>query len=311
MSRLVVTGGSGFIGTNVVQYYLDKGWNVINISRSAPKIDQHWKYWIQASVTEKTRLSEIIQDFAPDYIIHLAGRTDLKGKCLRDYRANVDGVSNILEIASLCKDLKKIIFTSSSLASNPSTAYGESKAKGEQLVFQRPPQCDWSIIRPTAIWGPWFHSSYYTFFNTIQRGRYFHINHVNSTKTFGYIGNVVYQIDCILNTDTKANNEKIFYLGDYEPYDIQAWADEIAADYGKKLFVLPFWVAKIVAFVGNILESFGVSVPLTTNRLRNMMTDNIICLDKIKLIAPILPYTRRVGTQNVEKWLKNNHVELR
>ena len=306
MSKIIITGGSGFIGTNVVQYYLDKGWDVINISRSAPQIDHHRKFWKRASVTEITSLSEIILGFDPDFIIHLAGRTDFKGKNLDDYRVNVDGVRNIIEIASLCKSLKKIIFASSSLASNPCTVYGESKAKGEQEVFRCPPQCDWSIIRPTAIWGPWFHNSYYTFFKSISKGRYFNINHVNSKKTFGYVGNTAYQIDCVLSTDTKAYSDKVFYLGDYEPYDIRVWAEEIAAKTGKRISRVPYRMAKCAAVVGDLLTTLRINFPLTSQRLSNMRTDHLVDLKEIKKIAYSLPFSREKGISETIEWIQNN-----
>ena len=51
----------------------------------------------------------------------------------------------------------------------PPNLYGESKVIGEKLVQESEINCDWVIVRPTSIWGPWFeHSS--DFFKVIDRG---------------------------------------------------------------------------------------------------------------------------------------------
>lgn len=307
-NRIVVTGGSGFIGSNIVQYYLDKGWEIISISRTQPKIKEHLKCWKQCSVEDIDSFKEIIIDFDPDYIIHLAGRADESGKDLKDYRVNIDGVKNVLDIAKCCSNLKKIIFTSSVMACierQPNTVYGLSKAEGEKVIFEEPPQCDWAIIRPTAIWGPGFKGSFFSFFERIGKGSLFKIDKVAGKKTYGYVGNVVYQIDRILNTDTKGYDDKLFYVGDYESYSMNEWSDEIVSIAGKDLMTLPLWVAKCVAMFGDIVKLLGFKFPLTSQRLRNLSRDTVVYLEKTKAIAPDLPYTRLDGIKKTIEWMEN------
>lgn len=309
--RLLVTGGSGFIGSNVIHYYRNIGWDVINISQSQPLANQHWDCWKKCSVTDYERLKEIIIDFSPVFIIHLAGRTDETGKDLKDYRVNIDGVKNLLEIAKCCSTLKKIVFMSSVMANvdvQPKSLYGLSKAEGEKKIIAEPPMCDWAIIRPVAIWGPGFKGTLYSFFERVRRGSYFKIDKVVGKKTFGYVGNIVYEIDRILNTDTRGYSDKVFYIGDYESYTVNDWADEIASVTGQRLMRLPYWVAKSVAMVGDIMKLLGIGIPLTSRRLSNMMSDNIVNLEKTKEIAPDLPFTRLDGTKETIEWMKYTDV---
>ena len=144
--KILITGGSGFIGTNVVQFYLDKGEEVLSIDCISPKKDAHQKFFSNVDLEDEVTLEKVIIDFNPDYIIHLAARTDLDGKSLDDYSANTKGVENILKIAYKCSGLKKILITSSMLVCHagyypkdqfdyaPTTLYGESKVKTEEIV---------------------------------------------------------------------------------------------------------------------------------------------------------------------------------
>ena len=58
----------------------------------------------------------------------------------------------------------------------PTTAYGASKALGEEAVRAAQLDVPWVIVRPTSIWGPWFDIPYRTFFDSIQHGRFFRID---------------------------------------------------------------------------------------------------------------------------------------
>lgn len=307
INRILVTGGSGFIGSNIVQYYQDKGWNVISISRTEPKIKEQLNCWKQCSVTDFDRLKEIIIDFDPDFIVHLAGRADENGNDLKDYRVNIDGVKNILDIVKCCSNLKKIIFTSSVMAEaegQPTSIYGQSKAESEKAILAEPPQCDWAIVRPTAIWGPGFKGSLYSFFERISKDSYFKIEKIAGKKTYGYVGNAVFQIDRILDTDTRVYDDKVFYIGDYETYTINEWAVEIASVTGKRLKTMPYWVAKSAAVVGDTMKLLGANFPLTSRRLGNMRRDIIVNLEKTRAIAPDMPYTRLDGIKKTIEWME-------
>jgi nucleoside-diphosphate-sugar epimerase len=56
--RLLITGGSGFIGTNLVDFLISKGYEVINLSNSAPKKREHLKFWKNCDLTD---LNELIK----------------------------------------------------------------------------------------------------------------------------------------------------------------------------------------------------------------------------------------------------------
>lgn len=316
--RLIVTGGSGFIGTNVVDFYANKGWEVINVDMIAPKYEGANKYWNECDFRDADKVAKIVKDFNPDYIIHLGARTDLDGKTVEDYNSNTIGVVNVLKAAAQVVNLKKILITSSMLVCKvgympthqkdycPTTAYGESKVETENMTWANKPSCDWAILRPTSMWGAWFGVPYRNFFDMVKRGMYFHIGHTACTKTYGYIENAVYQIDQILMNDTTDENNKVFYLGDSKPVWIEEWANQIAAELGKKVPRVPLWIVRCAALFGDVLFKLGIHFPMTSFRLKNMSTDNIINLDNTSKIAPNPPVDRITGIKRTLEWMKNH-----
>lgn len=313
--KILITGASGFIGTNLLES-LFEDFEVVNVDFNAPRNKQHLSFWKDVDITKYDALQSVIKTFSPDYIVHLAARTDLDGKTLEDYNANIDGVENILKIADELPNLKKIIITSSMLVCkagympknqydyNPTTVYGESKVRTEQITWGNPPNCDWAIVRPTSIWGPWFGVPYRNFFDMVKSKMYFHIGHRSCSKTYGYVENAVYQIKQILFNDTTDIENKVFYLGDNPAIYIEEWADQIAGQLGHKVIRFPYWLIRCAACFGDILGKLGVHFPMTSFRLRNMTTDNVINVDNTYQIAPHPPVDRIEGIKRTLKWMK-------
>lgn len=320
--KIIITGGSGFIGTNLISHLINQNkYEVINIDIAKPKIKSHQLFWKNVDLREKEALETAITTIQPTYVIHLGAKTDLNGKSLSDYDANTVGVNNLLSALSKIKNLKRVIFASSMYVCEPGyspkdyedyaphTLYGESKVKTEKIIKKNNPQYTWSIIRPTSIWGPWFGEPYNKFFHIVLSHMYFHMGEKACKKTYGYIDNAIYQIMSIIDAEPEFVNKKIFYIGDYDPYPITDWANEIASLENIKIYQVPFWCFKIIALCGDLLKKIGCSFPMTSFRLHNMTTDNIQNLDPIKKIAPNLPVSRIEGTKITLSWIHKQDKE--
>lgn len=316
-SKILITGASGFIGSNLLEYYTRKGCNVVNIDKSKPKAQEELKYWIEVDILCYEALETAILSFQPDIVIHLAARTDLLGKNITDYDSNTIGTRNLIKTLNQTPSVKRVIFTSSMLVCQPgyipdhpidyapSTVYGESKVVMEKIIRKSALNYEWAIVRPTSIWGPHFSEPYRNFFDRIINQKYYHICHKACTKTYGYIENIIYQMDSILNAPVEKIQENVFYLGDYDPTNIRTWADEIASETGVTIKTIPYPLMKGAAFLGDLLKFIGINFPMTSFRLKNMTTNNVVNLSNIQEIAPNLPVSRIEGIRKTLKWLKD------
>jgi nucleoside-diphosphate-sugar epimerase len=191
-------------------------------------------------------LRDTIQGVNPGVIYHMGARTDLDGRSQLDYSANTIGVENLIAAIDDLKSLRRVVFASSRLVCRigyqpssdqdycPTTLYGESKVQGEQIVrssSNRIP-CPWVIVRPTSIWGPWFDVPYKTFFLAIAKGRYVHPGQAEIFKSFGFIGNTVYELQRLQVAQAESVNEKTLYLADYPPIDVAKMVNSIQKELG-------------------------------------------------------------------------------
>lgn len=314
--KILLTGASGFIGTNLLEDLLVKGYEVLNIDINEPKIPERKNLWCNIDIIDYDKFKNEVINFNPDYIVHLAARTDLDGKSIDDYKANTIGVENLLSIIQDLPDLKKVIITSSKFVTEngykiknqydycPHTVYGKSKVITEQNVWRNKPNCDWCIIRPTSIWGPWFGVPYRNFFDMVMKRMYFHIGHIKCHKTYGYVGNAIYQIEQLLFHETMDENNKVFYIGDEPSYEINEWADEIGNELGFVIPTMPVWVIKCLAKFGDFLGMFNIHFPMQSFRFGNMTNDGINDMSNTYLIAPDMPYSRLEGTIITIDWIK-------
>src|SRR5258708_3155594 len=156
--KVLVTGSSGFIGQALVRRLRAAGWQVAGLDKGSSATSNHL-----CNILDASRLNEIVQNFSPDALVHLAARTDLDEKShLEGYAANIEGVRNLIAAVRLTPSIKRVIWTSSQLVCRvgyvpnddtdytADTLYGRSKIHTEQIVREEDGAGrEWCLVRPT------------------------------------------------------------------------------------------------------------------------------------------------------------------
>ena len=113
MKKFVVTGGSGFIGSNLVKFLLKKNYFVINIDKlsysanpyNLKKIIKNKKYrFFKQDINNQTQMYNILNRFKPNGIFNLAAETHVD-RSIDSPKNFID--SNILGVFTLLESFKK------------------------------------------------------------------------------------------------------------------------------------------------------------------------------------------------------------
>ncbi|MBU1858305.1 MAG: NAD(P)-dependent oxidoreductase [Verrucomicrobia bacterium] len=316
--RILITGSSGFIGGNLADYLLAAGHEVIGLDKRIPVVSNPGVQFQHCDVVDSPRLTAIMARFVPDAVIHLAAQTELNEKEPDAYDANIAGVENLVGAIRAAKSVRRAIFTSTQLVCHvgyvpksdtdyaPTTLYGKSKVLTEKIVRERDGgNIEWCLGRPTTVWGPGMKPHYQRFFGMIRRGRYFHVGPRPLYKSYGYVGNVICQYLRILEAPTAQIHRKVFYLADYAPLSLRAWANAFQREFkAPPIPTCPESIARLAARLGDVINICGFkSFPFNSFRLNNVLTEYTFDLGATEAVCGPLPFTVDQGVQETVKWL--------
>ena len=142
---VLVTGILGFLGKNLIQHLLERGYQVVGVAQSENSISKFERknnlnipiYMLDIS-NNYYNLKRIIEKHSVDYIIHAAAMKHV-GLCeknpTRAYEVNVEGSRNILRAAKEA-GIKNAIGVSTDKAINPTSVYGATKNMMEKMFLE-------------------------------------------------------------------------------------------------------------------------------------------------------------------------------
>ena len=148
MSLIAITGGTGFVGKTLIELAVQAGHEVRALTRR-PQPDIPRVSWVSGALDTGMALTSLVR--GADAVIHVAGVVNAPD---RDGFAagNIAGTQAVVDAATGA-GARRFIHVSSLAAREPSlSAYGWSKAGAEHVVEAS--SLDWTIVRPTAIYGP-------------------------------------------------------------------------------------------------------------------------------------------------------------
>lgn len=178
--RTLVTGGAGFIGSNLVDALLDAGHDVVVLDDLSSGKESNLEAAIgrgavleRGDIRDGEQVREIFERHRPEWVFHLAAQMDVRVSLERpafDARTNVEGTVNVLEAGRLT-GVQRVVFSSTggaiygdtdviptpeSVPCLPMSAYGQSKFCGEAYLglFHRLYGLSSIALRFGNVYGP-------------------------------------------------------------------------------------------------------------------------------------------------------------
>jgi UDP-glucose 4-epimerase len=203
--KYIITGGSGFIGTNLIKRILQNQNNTVRIIDLKPPKDSD-VYWIFGDISQ----SQIDENFEGiDVVVHLACQPGVEASVkdpIGTFHQNVYGTLRCLE-ASRKAGVKRFIFASSGgtvlgkqneplnekLAPNPASPYGASKlaCEGYCKAYYHTYGLETVILRFSNVYGP-------------------HSEHKGFNLIPGFIMNILQNKTCYINGDGNIKKDYIY-----------------------------------------------------------------------------------------------------
>lgn len=168
---ILVTGSSGFIGTNVTRYFVNKGEKVVGLDLANPRVSFPRELFTfhKCDLTDKDSIFRAFAEFSPKFVIHLAFVTHRKD-VYNEFMDDVKITLNMLE-ASCKHGVERFILMSSSTVYglktvdkpvkeddklNPKGTYGKAKLVAELMARQyaETENMPITIFRGFEIYGP-------------------------------------------------------------------------------------------------------------------------------------------------------------
>lgn len=147
MSVLAITGGTGFVGSTLIDLALAGGHQVRALTRR-PQPPRDGVSWIEGALDTPDALDRLVA--GADAVIHVAGVVNAPTRA-GFASGNIDGTRAMIAAATR-GGVRRFVQVSSLAAREPRlSAYGWSKAEADALLTAS--DLDWTIVRPPAVYG--------------------------------------------------------------------------------------------------------------------------------------------------------------
>ena len=146
--KLAITGGTGFVGSHLIDIASAAGHEIKALARR-PQEDRERVTWIAGDLSSRDSLERLVDE--AEAIIHVAGTISARTAAGFEI-GNVAGTLAMLAAAT-AGGVHRFVHVSSLAAREPKLSlYGGSKARAEELVHSS--GLEWAIVRPPAVYGP-------------------------------------------------------------------------------------------------------------------------------------------------------------
>ncbi len=289
--KIAITGGSGFIGRDLINALLEKKHSVKVLTRNKEtknKINEAVDLYIGDLLDDNFVFDEFLEGV--DILYHCAGILQ-EGDYL--YETNVLGTKRLLEaafgkiqhwvqlssIGVYGKHKNGVVTVENAI--NPTNLYEKTKAEADKLVIEKSKEgkFTYSILRPSNVYGNYMkNQSLFKMIEMINRRFFFYIGNKRAIANYIHVNNVVESL--ILCGERKEAENEIFNISDHAK--LETIVNVISKKLNKKtsILVFPKFILKIIATISMNWRKW----PLTLSRIDALTNCTIYSNDKIERI---------------------------
>lgn len=310
--KILVTGGSGFIGTNLVSDLLKEGHNVLIYDKQ--RSEAYPDLCIVADVRDKEKLCDSMRGI--EVIYHLAAehRDDVRPVSLY-YEVNVGGAENLV-YAMGKNGVNRLIFTSTvalyGLNSGepnedspikPFNDYGKSKYQSE-VIFNQWVEADHArsliIVRPTVIFGEKNRGNVYNLLNQIASGKFMMVGDGKNKKSMGYVLNLTHFMTGLLGSYP---GKHVYNYSDKPDLDMEELVKITQETLGMRRINnvrVPYAIGLLGGYAFDGLAKLtGRTFPISAIRIRKFCANTQIASEKLGETGFVSPYSLRDGLKRM------------
>jgi nucleoside-diphosphate-sugar epimerase len=224
--RVLVTGASGFVGRATCAELLERGHEVVALTRREGS-EPAGTSAVRGDIANEdgAALTRAVAEARPDCVIHLAAEIASQRSEEKIRATNIDGTRRLVEAAKAAGGDPKIVFCSTVVTGEANgellepdkplpveTPYGRSKQEGERIVAES--GLPYAIVRPSHVYGPggWYEEE---FVNRLrQPGRFAVIGRGDNWWDVVRVEDVA---SALADAAEKAPSGAIYHVADDEP----------------------------------------------------------------------------------------------
>ena len=271
-----MTGGTGFVGTHLVNALQRRGHSVTILARSPEAARNRYNHPVEAVAGDVLDPGSLAHAAAgKDAVIHLVGIIHEKGPQTFD-RLHREATENALAAAAAAGVRRFVHMSAMGAAEDGPSVYSRTKAAGEKAV--RASKLDGTIFRPSLVFGPG--DGFVSLLAPLVKHNPGFIPVIGSGKT-RFMPVSVHDVarvfaDALEKPETAG---KTFEVGGPETVTLNDLYRAIAVAVGKPrkpLLHLPLWYGRLLARAFEAAAAWGIlpAPPLTRDQLASLSRDN-------------------------------------